>query len=176
MALLVEGISVIVRIDRIDDTYPGGRDGFEYECPNQTLIADGDLASVGFMDPADVESFCKQLEDYGLVFQREGKAIDFAVVDQLQGLRVDCDWLTFGYSEIDGNRVAVAVLSGSEKKYAIYHPEWWKFEKSLSESKIFVPNESVDEDLVFLRKEGSQEVYLHTKTGEVVYMGRTTED
>ena len=94
MALLVEGTSVIVRMDRIDDTYPGGREGFESDCPNQTLIADGDLASVWFMNPVDEESFCKQLEDYGLVFQREGKAIDFAVVDQLQGLTVGCDWFT----------------------------------------------------------------------------------
>ena len=94
MALLVEGISVIVRIDRIDETYPGGREGFEDDCPNQTLAADGDHASVWFMNPADVESFCKHLEDCGLVFQREGKAIDFAVVDQLQGLTVDCDWFT----------------------------------------------------------------------------------
>tara|TARA_Y100000815_G_scaffold153428_1_gene139371 strand:+ start:242 stop:418 length:177 start_codon:yes stop_codon:yes gene_type:complete len=57
MALLVEGTSVIVRMDRIDDTYPGGREGFESDCPNQILIADGDLASVWFMNPVDEEEF-----------------------------------------------------------------------------------------------------------------------
>jgi hypothetical protein len=71
--------------------------------------------------------------------------------------------------------VAVTLLSGS-KNYAIQRPEWWKFEKSLSESKIFIPNESVDEGLIFLRKEGGLEEFLHTKTWEVIYMGRTTED
>ena len=94
MAVLVEGISVIVRKVRIDDTYPDRWEGFVSDCPNNTLCADSNIARVGFLDPDDVDSFCKQLETYGLVSQREGKAIDFVVADQLQGLTVDCDWFT----------------------------------------------------------------------------------
>ena len=175
MAVLVEGISVIVRVDRINDTYPGGWESFVFDCPNSTLCADSNIARVGFLDPDDVDSFCKQLEKYGLVSQREGKAIDFVVVDQLQGLTVDCDWLKVGHVEIDGNSVAAARLSGCEVNI-IDKPEGWEFEGSLSATPNFVPCESVDEDLIFLRKEGDLEVFLHKKTGKEVFRGRITKD
>ena len=107
--------------------------------------------------------------------QREGKAIDFVVVDQLQGLTVDCDWLKVGHVEIDGNSVAAARLSGCEVNI-IDKPEGWEFEGSLSATPNFVPCESVDEDLIFLRKEGDLEVFLHKKTGKEVFKGRAIED
>ena len=175
MAVLVEGISVIVRKVRIDDIYPDRWEGFVSDCPNNTLCADSNIARVGFLDPDDVDSFCEQLEKYGLVSQREGKAIDFVVVDQLQGLTVDCDWLKVGHVEIDGNSVAAARLSGCEVNI-IDKPEGWEFEGSLSATPNFVPCESVDEDLIFLRKEGDLEVFLHKKTGKEVFRGRITKD
>ena len=57
MAVLVEGISVIVRRDAIESKYDGGWDTFVDNVPNATLCADDEIARVGFMGPADVEAF-----------------------------------------------------------------------------------------------------------------------
>lgn len=172
MAVLVEGISVVVLKGRIDETYPNGWKGFSSDCPNQTLCADSDLARIGFMSPDDVGGFCEHLEQYGFIFQRDNKCIDLAVVDQLQGPTVDCDWLEFGHVELNGNQVAACHLSGSEDN-TIITPEGWKFEESLSAKHTFVPNESVDENLKFLRSEDGMDVFLNLRTGKKVYIGRT---
>ena len=81
MALLVEGISVVVRYDAIDRRFAGGRRKFLQAVPNQTFCANDDLARVGFMLPANAESFGRLLEDGGLTSMRDGHAVDFAVVE-----------------------------------------------------------------------------------------------
>ena len=57
MPVLVEAISVIIKVEAIQSKFPGGWNGFENVVPNQTLCSDGEIARVGFMDPADAESF-----------------------------------------------------------------------------------------------------------------------
>jgi len=57
MAVLVEAISVIVRVDSINKKFPGGWIGFKDHVPNQTLCADNELARVGFMTSEDVKNF-----------------------------------------------------------------------------------------------------------------------
>jgi len=82
MAVLVEAISVIVRMDTISSKYHGGWDAFIDDVPNGTLCFDGEIARVGFMAPTDVKAFRKDLERKGLQFLDNGKSIDIAVVDQ----------------------------------------------------------------------------------------------
>ena len=53
MAVLVEAISVIVRVDSINEKFPGGWIGFKDHVPNQTLCADNELARVGFIKALD---------------------------------------------------------------------------------------------------------------------------
>src|SRR5687768_15123906 len=96
MAVLVEGISVIILRARLESLYPGGWAAFVANCPNATLCADTWLARVGFMTPADVESFVERLAAAGLVFVRDGVAVDIAVVDQVGGTTVSCPWLEVG--------------------------------------------------------------------------------
>ena len=55
----------------------------------------------------------------------------------------------------------------------IITPEGWKFEGSLSAKHTFVPNESVDENLKFLRSEEGMDVFLNLKIGKEVYTART---
>src|ERR1039458_7210552 len=96
MAVLVEAISVIVRRDSIEQKLSGGWNAFEQSVPNATLCDDGVLARVGFMDPRDVGRYIDWLEENGLVFFREGKTVDIAVVDQLSGPTAPCEWLEVG--------------------------------------------------------------------------------
>ena len=124
------------------------------------------------MTPVDVESFCDRLKNSGLVFIKDNKAIDFAVVDHIRGPTNDCDWLEFGHLEIDGNRVAACRTVGSTDR-EILTPDGWHYEESLSRSYGFVPTGSEEKSLVFLRRDKDMDVFLNRLTGKEVYMGRT---
>ena len=172
MAVIVEATSVILRIDRIRETYPGGWEAFAHDSPNTTLCADDEIVRIGFMTPVDVEAFLGKLAQRGFVYARDGKAVDLVVVDQIHGLLMECDWLEFGRIDFDGNRVAACRLKGSQIP-SLYTPDGWKFETSLSASYGFVPNESIERSLIFLRRKGSVDVFLNTLTNQEVYVGRT---
>ncbi len=174
MAVLVEAISVIIRVDALREKFPGGLDAFLTIIPNRTFCFDGELARVGFMTPQDVHTFVTRLEQAGLEFMREGKTVDFAVVDQLQGPTAPGDWLEFGHVTINGMgcRVAACRLAGSQS-HIINYPDEWKFEGSLSDSGRFAANEDVDKYLEYLRTENGVDVYRDKTTGKQVYIGRT---
>ncbi len=176
MAVLVEGISVIIRVDALDERFPGGWEAFRVSAPNRTLCADGQLVRVGFMSPADAEAFVRALGKHDISYVFEGKARDLVVVDQMRGPMVACDWIEFGHVSLDGNpdrRVAACRRVGSSSKQVVM-PEGWSFETSLSGSYGFVPTEHADRSLRFLRHEDGLDVYLNELTGEEVFVGRTS--
>lgn len=95
MSVLVEGISVIIKRDAIDQRFPGGWEGFINIVPNQTFCFDDHLARVGFLGPPDVEHFSSVLRAYGLIFVENEQFVDFAIVDQIEGPTLPCVWLDF---------------------------------------------------------------------------------
>ena len=151
MAVLVEGISVIVRRDAIDRCVTGGWDAFVTSVPNGTLCADDEIARVGFLSPQEVENFIKSLTASGLSFVQDNRTIDIAVADQQRGLTTQCDWLEFGRLPFgdkgrtvavcwffSGKRVAAGLhLAGSSMQFAT--PSSWNYENSLSEKFEFIP-------------------------------------
>ena len=173
MAVLVVAISVIVRVDSINEKFPGGWIGFKDHVPNQTLCAENELARVGFMTPEDVKNFVDALERAGLVYRNGGKAKHLVVVDQLRGPVVPCDWIEFG---IVGNeeRVAACRLVGSSQT-VLMRPEGWSFQGSLSQTYGFMPNEAEGKSLRFLRHEDGIDVYLNVLTGREVFVGRSAD-
>ena len=173
MAVLIEAISVVIRINVLFEKYPGGWNAFKKIVPNNTLCSDNELARVGFMAPQDVSAFVGDLQQSGLVFLHSEKAVDLAVVDQLRGPTTPCDWLEFGHISMGpGQQVAVCRLAGSQSMQ-IFTPDGWEYEGSLSASQSFVSNENVNKDLKFLRTENGVDVYLNKTTGKEVYIGRT---
>jgi hypothetical protein len=174
MAILIEAISVVVRADAIIEKYAGGWDAFKEAVPNKTLCADGEVASVAFMTPVDVESFIKQLERNGLMFLEGDKSSDITVVDQMRGPTLKCDWLEFGHADWDGkgHKIAACRLVDTQSR-EIVTPPGWVYEKSLSASFGFVPTEHEQKSLKFLRHENGIDVYMNTQTGKEVYVGRT---
>lgn len=178
MAILVEGISVITKVQEIHKRVPGGWEGFKKLIPNNTLCSDNEIARVGFMSPDDVESFIEELEAHSLVFQSNGEAIDIAVADQLQGLTTKCSWLEFGHINLNSDpkrRVAACRLVGSTENQ-IFTPDDWDFNNSLTSSYGFSPTNADKKGLKFLRHDDGVEVYLSELTGEEVYIGRTTNN
>jgi hypothetical protein len=174
LAVLVEAISVIVRVEAIENSYSGRFERFRDMVPNETLACDSELARVGFMSPDDVAQYVGQLENNGLSFLQVGKPIDIAVVDQQQGPSVRCDWLEFGHVQSDGNRIAACRLVGSQES-RIFFPEGWRFEGSLSQKFGFQPSgaPSSNSRYRFARSEGGIDVYVDTHSGQEVFMGRT---
>ena len=151
MAVLVEGISVIVRRDRIASVYPDGWPGYLEDVPNSTLCYDDEVARVGFLGPEDVRGYIRLLEERGLVFLEDGHAIDVAVVDQQQGFALPCDWLEFArlpFGETGGkvgwcwlyeDRRLGAGLHFKDKKMSFATPPGWEYKGSLSAEFTFVP-------------------------------------
>ena len=154
MAVLVEAISVIVRMQSIESKFAGGWLNFVTKVPNATLCADNDLARVGFMQPDDVKEFINQCEEWGLCFLSDGQCQDIAVVDQIRGPTMPCNWLEyaqlpFGNSDgkiavcwlFEGQRIEAHGIHMPRKSLDIATPEGWDYEKSLSAKFTFIPNE-----------------------------------
>jgi hypothetical protein len=78
MVVLIEAISVVIRRNEIEASYPGGWKSFAADAPNSTLCADSQLARVGFMQPSDVQAYVSELERSGLVYEEGGSAKDIA--------------------------------------------------------------------------------------------------
>ena len=119
MAVLIEGISVVIRKETVTQKYPGGLEAFAKACPNNTLCVDEDLIRVGFMAPADTKQFVEELETHGITYRDDGQAKDLVVVDQQRGPAVPCDWTEFGRVRLHGDRdkrVMAARLVGSQSR------------------------------------------------------------
>jgi hypothetical protein len=136
MAVLVEGISVIIRRSKIEEVMSW--DEFQSLVPNATLCADDEIARVGFMGPADTKAFMQTLEAKGLRYLCDGKAKDITVVDQQEGLMTPTPWLEVGHIELNGNRIAAARLKDSNLK-TVLTPHGWEYEGSLTQSFSFLP-------------------------------------
>jgi hypothetical protein len=174
VAVLVEGISVIVRVDAINNKYPGGWGAFRDAAPNSTLCCDNELARIGFMSPADTKAFVYELEKLGLVYIEAGVARDIAVADQQRGFPIPCKWAEFGRIDFDGDprkQVASCRLLGSSER--LFTPDGWSFDKSLSSQFLFVGSGWVPEFMDFIRHENGLDVYRDLRTGKDVYVGRT---
>ncbi len=161
MAVLCEGISVIVRRDSIEQYFKGGWAGFLKKIPNRTMCTDEQLVRVGFLSPSDVESYIHELESLGLQFQAKKSPFgmlgesrsteDIAVVDQERGLTRPCNWLETARIDANdqGGKMLICWLFEGKRPGAfgihvkgtsmnVHLPEGWTFEKSLSHQFKFV--------------------------------------
>lgn len=176
MAVLIEGLSVVIRKDALHQKFPGGWNAFERIVPNKTLCTDNEIVRVGFMVPGDVENFVRKLMRMNLVFMQDGEAFDIVVVDQREGPTTKCTWLEFGHVDIsgEGQNVSACRLIGSQIT-EVSTPLGWEFDCSLSSSSNFVLTENIGKELKYLRYENGLDVYLNPVTGEEVYTARSSK-
>lgn len=142
MAVLVEGISVILRQDRIIEAYGGDWDAFEALIPNETICGDNELVRVGFLSPPDVRGFVECLGMFGLVHLDGGLSIDIVIADQQFGFSAPCDWAEMVSTNWGGDRtkkIPACRLKGSRLKVLGY-PEDWTWEGSLLDDFQFTPS------------------------------------
>ncbi|MEN8446309.1 MAG: hypothetical protein ABG776_15010 [Cyanobacteria bacterium J06555_13] len=174
MAILIEAISVVIRCESLVNAYQGGVEAFSAAVPNKSLCADGALAGVSFMTPNDAQVYAQHLESHGLKHKDEKGAVDFVVVDQLNGFCSHCDWAIFG--KTDWNNDAQCPISvcttQSAKKGSVVVPNGWKYETSLSANHKYIDGDSIPENLKLIRKEKDADVFRDEETGKEFYMRR----
>jgi hypothetical protein len=147
MPVLIEGISVVIRVEVLNKLYPGGVEQFSKDAPNGTLCSDGELVKVSFMSPLDVGALVDELESHGIVYINKGddvdkKAVDVVVVDQQMGFCASCDWAVSEHEDWEGDPdkpVRVCRMAGSTINEVAAYPGW-EYERSLSAQFSFLPN------------------------------------
>lgn len=178
MPVLIEALSVVIRVDRLQAKFPGGWLGFQLQAMHPSFCADGELVRLGFMHPDDVSNLVGDLEGAGLRYVVEDaagrRAEDLAVVDQNTGPTVAADWLEFSHVDFapDGSQpVATARLRDGNETKTVF-PPGWRWEGSMSQTSEFVPTAKADDLVEFVRTEGPLDVYRDKATGELRYVGR----
>lgn len=134
MTVLVEGISVIIKLDAVNRVFPNGWEDFREHLPNFTLCKDDRLARFCFLNQEDAMAFKDKMESLNFVYQGNDGAEDFVFVDQIYGATTKCNWLECGHLEIDNDpqkKVAACRIAGSSDD-TIVTPEGWIYEDSLT--------------------------------------------
>jgi len=169
MSVLVEGISVIVRNETLDEKYPGGVAAYCLHIPNRTFCTDGVLTRVGFMVPIDVGFWVRTLQARGLLWaDAEKRFRDIAVVDQLAGPTSTCDWLVYE-RQFDGP--AYAWQTGTEPgELAVPHD--WRYEESLSKDFVYTHKKGADRWRAAEGHRDGNDLFIHPRTGRKVACAR----
>lgn len=167
MAVLIEGISVIVRVTTVEASYPGGLAAYAADCPNATFCTDGVLTRVGFMSPADTGEFIARLEAAGLEFHDGTEFVDIAVVDQETGPTSACAWLEYREFEL---AIPAAHLADTEPG-ELCVPADWSHEECLLTDHIFTPLDEVPGRFVHLWRQDGVNAYWDNERGCVTYRG-----
>lgn len=175
MAVLVEGISVIIPIEHLQKSYPGGLSAFEKNAPNKTLCSDGEIVRIGFMAPPDVQAFVLSLERYGLRYLDGQRAVDIAVVDQQRGPMSDCEWLKFMKYPVQDQTTTAHVSAcrlkdGKAEGFAV--PRGWAYENSLSKSFGFTLTEHAHKGMTFLYRKDGMDVFYDELAEAEVFIAR----
>lgn len=134
MTVLVEGISVIIKLEAIERVIPNGWEGFREHMPNFTLCKDDKLARFCFLSEEDVIGFKEKLEKLNFVYQGSDGAQDFVLVDQVYGPTTKSAWLEYGHLHIDKDenmKVAACRVTGTQDD-TIVTPDGWTYENSLT--------------------------------------------
>ena len=146
MAVLVEGISVIVRGRPLKELGKGYWMRFRMQTPSRRLSADGQLFSVGFMCADEAMDYVTDLVCLGLTYRNGEAAKDISVVDMLRGPLIDTPWLQFaklGTADAPEDKVAVCWLYEGPRNNGwgtylpsgnmdIATPKGWIYERSIS--------------------------------------------
>ncbi|WP_156969011.1 hypothetical protein [Arenimonas metalli] len=130
MSIHIESITVIARVDALVNI-PGALGAFEWELGNGTYATDGSLARGAFMNPSDVGAFVARMEEFGLVYELNGVAVDIAIVDQLDGLAIPAPWLGLSVAHLGPDQFVSCAMLINELVGPVVFPEGWVYEGSL---------------------------------------------
>lgn len=134
MAVLVEAMSLVVRMDAINEQYVGGLEAFIAGIHSATVCMDGELLRVGFLSLAEADANIHRLEAGGLQYLQDGAPRDMILVDQLRGPSAPCDWLEVGQMQIAPGQTVTAARLVDSQVGTLFTPEGWRYEQSHSKA------------------------------------------
>jgi hypothetical protein len=171
MSVVIDAVSIVVRVQTIEDKYPGGLQRYEWDCPNRTFCCDGLLTRVAFMTGADGTRFTAALEQRGLIRQRDGIALEIAVIEQFVNYpSPPCPWLVVG---LHFPGYTSAWLADADPR-ALAHPSWWTAEHSVAMKRV--PEDQINRSILPLTPKGPQQEVLDYDTGKINYVGHAYPD
>ncbi|MFW2073059.1 hypothetical protein ACG9Y7_06395 [Acinetobacter gerneri] len=175
MAVIIECISVVIRNKSIIEKYEGGNKSFSETLQGKIWVSDGEVVCVRFMTPIDAKAYVDILEEKGLIFKDgNGKAIDIAVVDQIEGLLSDCDWIIAGRIDWNNDRnkkVMICCLNPSDLD-EISVPKGWQYETSLTSTTKFIDGNNIPKNLKFVRNENGVDIWIDRATDQEYFVRR----
>jgi hypothetical protein len=176
MAVLIEGLSVLIRCRALAERYIGGLPRFVDTVPNGTLRADGALAAVTFMTPDDARAYVATLVAGGLTHLENDRARDLVVVDQRTGCLSPCDWAVFGSVdwESDPDKPVVVCSIDPQRAQEIVVPDGWDYARSLSAEYRFVPIDDIPNQVEKIAHDAGVDIYRVRSSGERLYAARST--
>lgn len=136
MAVLVEGVCLLLRCEAVERHYPGGPTALAKACPAEAVCADEDLMALTFDDYGAADDFLAELQAYGLRHLFHGVAVDAVLADPYVGPVSACGWAEYGQAMVAADpkqRVAVCAMPGTDMN-ALCVPAGWRFAGSRSES------------------------------------------
>lgn len=158
MAVLVESVSIVLRLDAIEQKFQGGAGAFQGIYGASSICSDGELVRMGAATPEAAQQLAKRLETQGLVHLRDGKAADFVVVDQLRGLMSPCDWCEYGAIMRGDQRLQAAQMKGTQQK-GLAIPLDWAFEYSHSDAHVRIERKDLPQGAQSLGNVAGMDAY-----------------
>lgn len=113
MSVLLEAVSILIRIDAINERYPGGMEQFEKDFQGGTFCKDSKLVRVGFMGSNDADRFIVDLMQKGLIYKENNKTVDMVYGTQARGLEDECDWVELREFPVEENGLTGTVLAAN---------------------------------------------------------------
>ena len=171
MAVLIEGLSVVVRNSALDHKFPGGSSRFQDGLRDDAICFDENLTCIHLTSPDEVGAFVGWCESTGLVFLANGACVDIVVVDQRNGPTTECEWIQytrvpFNDAQSKGHIAICWLASGRPQqgagivvpslKFGVSMPVGWSFEGSFSANVLFIP-EPKSVKVKLRAKKGSKE-------------------
>jgi hypothetical protein len=136
MAVLVEGVCLLLRCDAVERLYPGGVAALADACTAEAVCADEELMALTFEDSDAAEDYLAELEQYGFRHLVDDMAVDAVLADPHLGPISPCGWAEYGQATLEldpKKRVAWCAMPGADVS-DLCVPKGWRFTGSLSEA------------------------------------------
>jgi tetratricopeptide (TPR) repeat protein len=161
MAVPIEGYSVVAQFARIE---PLLKDG-SVKIPNATALADQHIWKCSFMALDDARKFLNTLEHLGLNGSR-GPDSDVVLANEFdRSIEPYCEWL----KTVVWEKALIAWKDGTPLETVTAREGW---DPKVGSGLTF--HDLSASPLEFLRLENNVEVFRNKKTGQEVYIGRTS--
>lgn len=162
MAVTIEGYSVVAQKARIQHLL----EEQAFAIPNSTTLADEHLWKCSFMAHADAKQFLRTLEDLGLNVS-QGPDSDVVLVNEFdRAIDPYCEWLATATWE----KAVIAWRAGTRPDSVVAREGW---DPKVGSGLVFHKRTAL-KHLQFLRLEDKVEVFLDKRTGQELYIGRTS--